>query len=141
MSAPSSPSRAPHSVTKLDDTIVKLFSRPQRQWDVQVTSRDERNAISDEYWHDANDELVDRLGVKKRTDDFAATHQPDVFALTVSKPIHERANGLVREFNGWRSIFGTRAARENDGSTRGIERCSHAQTRFVGLPANHHGID
>jgi len=41
---------------------------------VKVTSRYERDAVSDKYRNDANDELVDRLRIKKRGDDFTAAH-------------------------------------------------------------------
>ena len=106
-----------------------------------MTSPYERNAISDEYRNDANDELVDRLRIKKRGDDFTAAHQPDIFALAFSKSLHVHANCLVCEFDGRWSIFWTRMMREDDGSTLGIELCSHAQTRVVGLPAEHFRID
>src|SRR5712691_4148575 len=130
-----------HSVTKLDETIFKPFGRLQRQRDVKVTSRYERNAISDKYRNDANDELVDRLRIKKRGDDFTAAHQPDIFALAFSKSIHVHTDCLVCEFDGWRSIFWTLMTREDDRSILGIELCSHAQTRFVGLPAKQFRID
>ena len=55
-----------HSVTKLDETVLELLGRPQRQWDVTVTSRYKWNTISYKYWNDTNDELVDRLRIKKR---------------------------------------------------------------------------
>src|SRR5262249_52968019 len=130
-----------HSVTKLDETIFKLLGREQRQRDVTVTSCDERNAISDKYRNDANDKLVDRLRIKKRGDDFTAAHQPDIFALAFSKSVHEPTDCLVCEFDGWRSILWTRMTREDDGLLLGTELCTHAQTCFVGLPAQHFGID
>jgi hypothetical protein len=130
-----------HSVAKLDETVLKPFGRPQRQRDVTVTSAYKRNAISDKCRNDANDELVDRLRIKKGGDDFTAAHQPDISALALAKSIREHTNCLVREFDGRWSSCGTWMTREDDGSTLGIELCSHAQTRFVGLPAEHFRID
>src|SRR6266481_2740485 len=78
---------------------------------------------------------------RQRGDDFTAAHQPDVLALAFSKSIHEPSDCLVCEFDGRRSIFWTRMTREDDGSTLGIEICSHAQTGFVGLPAEYFRID
>src|SRR5690348_15905156 len=130
-----------HRVPKLDDTIFKPFRRPQRQRDVKMTSPCERNAVSDKYRNDANDKLVDRPRIEKRGDDFTAAHQPDVFALALSQSIHERPNGLGRELDGRWSIRWTRMTRENDGWRLGTELCSHAWTRFVGLPAEHFRID
>ncbi len=106
-----------------------------------MTSRYERDAVSDKYRNDANDELVDRLRIKKRGDDFTAAHQPDIFAVAFSKSINEHIYCLVSEFDGRWSIFWTRMTREDDGSTIGIELCSHAHTRVVGLPAEHFRID
>src|SRR6266581_4867000 len=126
---------------KLDETIGKLFGCQQRQWDVTVTSRDERNAVTDEDRNDADDELVDRLRIEKRGDDFTAAHQPDVFALAFAQSLHEHRDGFVGEFNGGWSIAGTRTAREDDGALPGTELRAHAQTRFVGLPAKHFRID
>src|SRR5690348_16289057 len=80
-----------HSITQLDDTICKLFGRPQRQRDVTVTPRYQRNAVSDEYGNDADNELVDRLRIKKRGDDFTAAHQPDILARLLAEPAHEWA--------------------------------------------------
>src|SRR6266571_3889159 len=97
---------------KLDETIGKLLGCQQRQWDVTVTSRDERNAVSDEDRNDADDELVDRLRIEKRGDDFTAAHQPDILALAFSQAMHEHRDCLVGEFDGWRSIARTRMARE-----------------------------
>jgi len=51
---------------ELDETVLELLGRPQRQWDVTVTSRYKWNTISYKYWNDTNDELVDRLRIKKR---------------------------------------------------------------------------
>ena len=88
-----------HSLTKLDEAIFKLLGRPQRQRDVKVTSRYERNAISDKYRNDADDELVDGLRVKKRSDDLAGAHQPDILTRLLSKTAHEWADCIIHELH------------------------------------------
>ena len=88
-----------NAVMQLNHTILEAFDGLQIQGHVAVTPRYERNAISDEYRNDANDELVDRLRIKKRGDDLAAAHQPDILARLLSKTAHEWADCTVHELH------------------------------------------
>ena len=81
-----------HIVVKLNQPAFKPLGRTQGQGDVAVTSRDQRDAVSDEHWNDADDELVDSIRVEKRGDDLAAAHQPNILACPFSKAIHEWAD-------------------------------------------------
>jgi len=63
-----------NAVVQLNQTILEAFNGVQIQKYVTVTPRYQWNAISDKHWSDTDEELVDRLLVKKRGDDLAATH-------------------------------------------------------------------
>src|SRR5438309_11481678 len=93
------------------------------------------DAVPNENGGHTDDELVDRLRVKKRGDDLATAHQPDILACVLSKTIHERTDCIVHELHAWRYVGWRRMTREDDVPIFRVELRSHAQTRFVGLPA------
>jgi hypothetical protein len=68
------------TVPHLDHAVFETFGREQVQGCVTVTPRNQRNALPNEHRSHADDELVDGLCVKKRRDDPAAAHHPDILA-------------------------------------------------------------
>jgi hypothetical protein len=56
---------------------------------VSMPGRDQRDALADEYGHDADDELIDRVFVQERRDEIASAHHPDVLALLVPQTFRE----------------------------------------------------
>src|SRR5438067_10121423 len=77
-----------------------------------MTRRDERNAFTYERWNDVNYELVNFANVEKRSDDTAAAHHPNVFALLRAQPFREFPD---RFFDELKSVgnFLRRLTREN----------------------------
>src|SRR5687768_10804465 len=63
-----------------------------------MARRDQRNPFADEYGYDADDEFVDLVFVEKRSDDPAAAHHPDVFALLTTHASGKFLDWLVDEF-------------------------------------------
>jgi hypothetical protein len=87
------------AVTQLNQPILEAFDGLQIQGHMPVTPRYERNAITNKHWGHADDELVDRVVVKKGGDQLAASHQPDILARLVSKTAHEWADCTVHELH------------------------------------------
>jgi hypothetical protein len=88
-----------NAVMQLNHTILEAFDGLQIQGHVTVTPRYQWNAIPNEDWDHTDDELVDRLLVKKRGDELAAAHQPDILARLLSKTAHEWADCTVHELH------------------------------------------
>src|SRR5258706_14693291 len=97
----------------------------------------ERNAIPDEHRDHADDELVDRVFVKKRGDELAASHQPDVLAGELSKTAHERADWTLHELHAGRGVGWRRVAGEHDVPALPGGRPPQAQARPARLPAKY----
>src|SRR4051812_34327057 len=103
------------TVMQLNESVREGFSGLQLQGYVTVPTSYQWNAIPNEHGHYADDELVDRLLVKKRSDQLAPAHQPDILARFLAKTAHEWADCIVHELHvrgnlGWR-----RATGEDDG--------------------------
>src|SRR5947207_4518815 len=98
---------------------------PCYQWD----------AVTNENGHHTDDELVDRLRVKKRGDDLATAHQPDILARLLSKAAHEWTNCIVHELHASRGVGWRRMTGEDDAPTLRVEPRPHAQAHLVGLPS------
>src|SRR5437667_864431 len=86
-----------NAVMQLNDTILEAINRVQVQGHVTVTPRQQWDPLPDENGGHTNDELVDRPRVKKRGDDLAAAHQPDILARPLAKTAHEWADCIVHE--------------------------------------------
>src|SRR5712675_1877113 len=86
-----------NTVMQLNHTILEAFSGVQIQGHVTVTPRYQWYAVPNENGGHTDDELVERLRVKKRGDDLAAAHQPDILAGLLSKSRHEWADCIVHE--------------------------------------------
>src|SRR6266513_1405078 len=86
-----------NAVLQLNHTILEAFNGVQIQGHVAVTSRYQWNAISNKNWDHADDELVDRVLVKKGGDELAAAHQPDILARVLAKTAHEWADCTIHE--------------------------------------------
>src|SRR2546430_6289101 len=99
-------------VMQLNHTILEAFNGVQIQGHVTVTPRYQWNAIPNKHWGHTDDELIDRLLVKKGGDDLAAAHQPDVLARLLSKTAHEWTDGTVHELHAWRGVGWWRMTRE-----------------------------
>jgi len=54
--------------------------------------RNEGNAFSDEYGHDGDDELVNRVLVKEGPDDPTSAHHPDVLASLLAEAFGKDPN-------------------------------------------------
>src|SRR5438046_9744510 len=78
-----------NAVMELHHTILEAFSGLQIQWHVTVTLRDQWNPVPNEHRGHGDDELVDRVRVKKRSDELATAHRPDIIAWLLSKTAHE----------------------------------------------------
>jgi hypothetical protein len=88
-----------NAVMQLNQTILEAFNGVQIQGHVTVTPRYQWNAIPNKHWGHTDDELVDRLLVKKGGDEFAAAHQPDILARVLSKTAYERADCTAHELH------------------------------------------
>src|SRR5262245_21426893 len=74
---------------------------------------DEGNALADERGDDADDELVNGVRVKKRRDDLAAAHHPDILPGPLAEAFDECANRLRDEFDAGRDRGRSRASRKH----------------------------
>ena len=88
-----------NAVMQLNQTILEAFNGVQLQGHVTVTPRYQRNAIPNKHWSHTDDELVDRVRVKKGGDELAAAHQPDILARFLSKTPYEPADFTVHELH------------------------------------------
>src|SRR5947207_2449965 len=89
------------AIMQLNQTILEAFNGAQIQGHVTVPPRDQWNAISNEHWHHADDELVDRLLIQKGGNELAAAHQPDILTRLLSKMAHKWADCTVHELQAW----------------------------------------
>ena len=96
---PSSRKVVLNAVMQLNQTIFEAFNEVQIQGHVTVTPRYQWNAVPNEHRGHTDDELVDRLRVKKRGDDLATAHQPDILARVLSKTAYEWADCTVHELH------------------------------------------
>jgi len=88
-----------NAVMELHHTILEAFNGLQIQGHVTVTLRDQWNPVPNEHWGHGDDELVDRVRVKKRSDELATAHQPDILAWLFSKTTHEWSDCTVHELH------------------------------------------
>jgi len=130
-----------NAVVQLDQAILEAFGGLQLQGDVTVATTYEWNAVSDKDRNYTDDELVDRILVKKGGDELAASHQPDVLSGLLAKPAYERADWTIHEFHAWRHIDWRSLAGKDDVTIIRAELCSHAQARFISFPAQQLRID
>jgi len=86
-------------VTQLNQPILEALDGVQIHEHVAVTPRYEWNAIPNEHRDHTDDELVNRVFVKKGGDELTAAHQPDVLAGLLPKTAHEWADGTVHELH------------------------------------------
>jgi len=84
---------------QLDHTILEAFNRVQLQGRVTVTPPYQWNSISDKHRHHGDHELVDRMFVKKRGDELAAAHQPNILARLLSKTAYEWTDLIVHKLH------------------------------------------
>src|SRR2546422_9114058 len=88
-----------NAVMQLNHTILEAINGVQIQGHVTVTPRYQWNAIPNKHRGHTDDELVDRVLVKKRGDDLATAHQPDILARVLSKTAQEWADCIVHELH------------------------------------------
>src|SRR5438034_1925051 len=89
----------PNAVVQLNHTILEAIDGVQLQGHVTMTPRYQGDAVPNENRDHTDDELVDCLHVKKRGDDIATAHQPDILARLRSKAAHEWADGIIHELH------------------------------------------
>src|SRR4030095_14367891 len=80
-----------NAVMQLNQIILEASKGVQIQGHVTVTPRYQWNVITDKHWSYTDDELVDRVLVKKGGDELAAAHQPDILARMLSKTAYKWA--------------------------------------------------
>src|SRR5205807_8087450 len=119
---------------QLNHTILEALNGVQLQRRVTMTPRYQWDAVPNENGDHTDDELVDRLRVKKRGDDLAAPHQPDILARPRSKATHESPDGIVHALHASRGVR-WRMAGENDAPTLRGEPRPHPQAHLAALPA------
>src|SRR6266571_3626841 len=88
-----------HAVMQLNHAILEALDGAQLQGHVTMMPRYQWDAIPDENRDHTDDELVDRPRVKKRSDDLATAHQPDILTRLPSKAAHEWPDGIVDELH------------------------------------------
>src|SRR3989454_2209240 len=88
-----------NAVMQLNHTILEAINGVQIQGHVTMTPRYQWDAVPNENGGHTDDELVDRLRVKKRGDDLATAHQPDILARLLSKAAHEWADCIVHDLH------------------------------------------
>jgi hypothetical protein len=84
---------------QLNHTILEAINGVQIQGDVTMTPRYQWDTVPNENGDHTDDELVDRLRVKKRADDLATAHQPDMLARLLSKTANKWADCIVHELH------------------------------------------
>src|SRR2546430_6666158 len=105
-----------NAVMQLNHTILEALNGVQIQRCVTMTPRYQWDAVPNENGDHTDDELVDRLRVKKRGDDLATAHQPDILARPRSKAAHKWPDCVVHELHAWRGVR-WRMTGENDAPT------------------------
>src|SRR5262249_26558648 len=88
-----------NAVMQLNQTILEAFNGVQLQGYVTVTPGYQWNPVSNKHWGYTDDELVDRVLVKKGGDELAAAHQPDILAGMLSKTAYEWAYCTLHELH------------------------------------------
>ena len=88
-----------NAVAQLNQAILEAFNGVQIQELVTAAPRYQWNPIPDKHWGHTDDELVDRLLVKKGGDELATAHQPDILAWLFSKTAHEWSDCTVHELD------------------------------------------
>jgi len=88
-------SRPLHLVKQLNDAVRKLLYTEQAERHRAMPRCKEWNAFPDEGWHDGDDELVNRVLVKKGADDLTSAHHPDVLASLLTEAFGEGPDRLV----------------------------------------------
>src|SRR6266581_6853152 len=88
-----------NAVVQLNHTILEALNGVQLQGHVTMTPRYQCDAVPNENGDHTDDELVDRLRVKKRGDDLATPHQPDILTRLRSKAAHEWPDGIIHELH------------------------------------------
>ena len=68
------------AIVQVDDAVGEGFGGEELEADGAMARLDEGDAFADEDEDDVDAELVDFALVQKGGDDFAAAHQPDIFA-------------------------------------------------------------
>ena len=81
---------------QLNHTILEAINGEQIQRHVTRTPRYQWDAVPNENGGHTDDEVVDRLRVKKRGDDLATAHQPDILTRLPSKAAHEWPDEIGR---------------------------------------------
>jgi hypothetical protein len=84
---------------QLSHTILEAINGVQIQGHVTMTPRYQWDAVPNENGDHTDDELIDRLRVKKRGDDLSTAHQPNILARLLSKMPHEWADCIVHELH------------------------------------------
>src|SRR5262245_20485869 len=110
---------------QLDQTILEAFGGLQLQGHVTGATSYQWNAVSNKHRDHTDDELVDRVLVKKGGDELAAAHQPDIFTRLLAKSAYERADWTGHEFHAWRNIGWWRVTRKDDVTIVRAELSSH----------------
>src|SRR5437764_14449251 len=106
---------------QLNHTILEAINGVQIQGHVTMTPRYQWDAVPNENGDHADDELVDRLRVKKRGDDLATAHKPDILASLLSKTTHEWADRIVHELHALRGASWRRTPGDNAAPHRHVE--------------------
>src|SRR5438876_8746997 len=88
-----------NAVMQLNHAILEAINGVQIQGHVTMTPRYQWDAVPNENGGHTDDELVDRLRVKKRGDDLATAHQPDILARLLSKASHEWSDCIVHDLH------------------------------------------
>ena len=129
-----------NAIAALYQAIIEAFDGEQLQRHVALAPGYQWDALSNKNWGHTNDELVDRLFVKKGSDDVATAHQPDILAGLRAKAAYEWVDGLAYKLHTRGGVSRRGLAGEDDVAIR-VELRPHAQARFVGLSAKHYRIN
>src|SRR6266568_1147228 len=103
-----------NAVMQLHHTILEAINGVQSQEHVTMMPCYQWDAVPNENGGHTDDELVDRLRVKKRGDDLATAHQPDILARLLSQTAHEWADRAVHELHACRGVGWRRMTGEDD---------------------------
>jgi len=88
-----------NAIMQLNQTILEAFNGVQLQGHMTVTPCYQWDAIPDKHGGHTDDELVDRVLVKKGGDELAAAHQPDILTRMLSKTAYEWAYCTLHELH------------------------------------------